>query len=40
MDTDMTGLSAQEVQERRERGEGGAAAERITKAGRRLFVKM
>ena len=32
MDTDMTGLSAQEVQERRERGEGGAAAERITKS--------
>ena len=31
MDTDMTGLSAQEVQERRERGEGGTGAKSITK---------
>ena len=32
MDTDMTGLSAQEVQERRERGEGGTGAKSITKS--------
>ena len=31
MDANITGLSAREVTERRERGEGGAAAERITK---------
>ena len=32
MDANITGLSAREVTERRERGEGGAAAERITKS--------
>ena len=32
MDTDMTGLSAQEVQECRERGEGGTGAKSITKS--------
>ena len=32
MDTDMTGLSAQEVQERREHGEGGTGAKSITKS--------
>ena len=32
MDANMTGLSAQEVQERRERGEGGTGAKSITKS--------
>ena len=32
MDANITGLSAREVTERRERGEGGAAVERITKS--------
>ena len=32
MDANITGLSAREVTERRERGEGGAAAECITKS--------
>ncbi len=40
MDANITGLSAREVTERRERGEGGAAQRVLQKAGRRLFVKM